>query len=277
MANHYSNGIGGTTGDSLVLRAPLVASGTIWYVDSSTGDASYPGTDRKFPLATLGAAVTASSAGDIIVLLGTHAETTTAVITLSKRLTIVGEGSSSGVPTATLTHNHASADMISVEVDGCQLKNIKIDAPSQATTGNMIAILTNIDGTILDNIHIDVDQNSDAYAIDMAATANCTYFTGCKFVSTETDATSTNKPFPPVGLSGNLSFLRMDSCIFDGGTVGFEDGSSQNRAFEGSANDVTGIHVEALTLLRGADFAVGSSTVGYINVATATGSSKVIW
>jgi len=277
MADTLTNGYGGTTGDSLVTRKPIVQSGSTYYVDVTTGNAAYTGLDRKMPLAALSAAVAAASAGDTIIMLDGHTETISAALAISAQLTIIGEGSSSGVPTVILTLNHATADIFTVSAHNCQFRNIKIAVPAQATTGSMFTLSG--DGGLLDNVHIDVNDENNANAVAFAAGANHWFFRNCTFTSAETDTTSTAKPYPPILIGGDISGLRMEGCVLDGGAEGFEDGSSNNWALDGSAFDITsGMAIENLSLLRGAIVKLkGTSTVGYINVQTSSGSAGVYW
>lgn len=275
MAEYVPNGIGGTTGDSLVTASPLYMSGTIWYVDSSTGDDTYTGTDRKFPFATLGAAVSAGSAGDMIVLLGTHDETLTAAVAVSAQTSIIGEGSSSGTPTAQLTLNHATADMLTFSALGCELKNVLINEPSQSTTGTMITVGGTGDGFRAENVHINMNANNATNAVAFSAAADHCRLVDCVLTSTATAVAS--KPFPAILIGGNLTHFHIDGCTFDGGTVGFEDGSSNNWAVDGSSFDVTTLQIHGTSLLRGANMKFSSSTTGYVHIATATGSSRVEW
>ncbi len=71
------------TGDALVSEAPLMVSGTVYYVDSTTGSDSNAGTREDIPFATLGAAVAAAIAHDTIVLMPSHFQILTAGLTVS--------------------------------------------------------------------------------------------------------------------------------------------------------------------------------------------------
>jgi hypothetical protein len=63
----------------------------------------------------------------------------------------------------------------------------------------------------------------------------------------------------------------MSGMVFDGGSVGFD-----TYAFQGD-QAVTRLVGENISLLRGADVLLASSTVGYVGVSTATGGARVNW
>lgn len=86
-------------------------TGTYFFVDSATGNASYAGTDKRYPLPTLAAAIAKCTAnkGDVIVCLPGHAETVTATsINLSvSGVTVFCAGN--GAARATFTYGAAAA------------------------------------------------------------------------------------------------------------------------------------------------------------------------
>lgn len=283
MTLMHPNGIGGSTGDSLALVDSLYTTKTIYYVDSQTGDASYPGTDRNSPLATIAAAITAIGANDdhIIVCLDGHVEEVATTITLGQRVTIVGEGNSSGDPTVVLTVGHASNDVISVGAADCEIRNIYFKPPGNAaspaaSTASMVNASTYA-GLRLIGCHFDVDQHSDDAALKFASGADRCRLVNCEFTSVETSTTAGERPLPAVDVTAALTVLEMDGCVFDGGTEGFNDGSGNKWAFDGSAAAVTSIRATGISLLRGADMKLHASTTGRVDVATSTGSSTVIW
>jgi hypothetical protein len=286
MPKLLPNGIGGSSGDSLVSVKPLQISGTVWYVDSQTGNASYTGKDRLHPLATLGAAVTASSAGDIIVCLSGHTEEVSAAIALASRRTIIGEGFSAGKPTVKLTLAHATADIfaLATAAGGSQFRNLHFQPPGKAVTpgaasGSFIAcdVANTPTSVIVKGCYFDHDQYCDGFGIRLRPTCNYWHVVNCVFTSTETSTTATNKPQPAMSISGAITGLYMDGCVFDGGTVGFDDGSDNPWAFDGSAAATTDFHCEQLSLLRGADMKLHANTTGWVNVQTSTGMAMVEW
>lgn len=273
MSNRLEEGFGATTGPALALLSPLDVSGNVWYVSSVSGnDAASPaGKDRKYPLATLGQAVTNAVADDTIVVLEDHDETLTSTLTLSKRLTIIGEGRSGGIPTAKLTLNHASSDAIEASTAGCRIVGLFFEEPDQASTGTMVNI--SAADVWLEDCYFQMDENSDDYAVQISA-ANC-HVNRCTFVSTEETAGS--QPFPAIYASIAADFLSMDSVTLDGGTVGFADGSGNQYAYDGTAGTQDAVLITNLSLLRGAVFALASTSTGMVNAATVTGGGRVSW
>ena len=276
MSNFLPNGIGLATGASLGTAEPLYHSGTIRYVSSASGSASYNGLDRYHPLATLGAAVTASSAGDIIVLMSDHEEAISSTITVSNRIAIIGEGYSDGKPQAKLTIDHATADMFALAADGCLIQNVQFGPRTSASTANFIQ--SAVADIVIEECYFAMDEHSDGPAILAAGGAANWRIRNCTFVVTETTANSS--PDSAIRLSSTMTGLNIEGCIFDAGSVGFEtQGGTPNKpwAFDGSAGAITDLRVTGLSLLRGAEFKVHASSTGWINPATTTGSGKVIW
>lgn len=283
MTQIHPNGIGGTTGDSLALAKPLYTSKTIYFVDSQTGDASYSGKDRKSPFATIAQAISDISTNDehIVVCLDGHTEEVSTTITLGQRVTIVGEGSSSGVPTVKLTVGHASNDVITVGAVDCEIRNIYFLPPGNAaspaaSTASMIDAAT-FDGLRIIGCKFDVDEHSNAAAVLIGTGADRVRIVNSTFTSVETSTTAGTRPFPAVDVAGAILALELDGCVFDGGVEGFNDGSGNNWAFDGSAAAITGLRAVNMSLLRGGDFKIHTSTTGYVSVPTSTGSSTVVW
>lgn len=268
----YHNGIGGSTGDSLALASPLMTSGNIWYVDSATGtDAASPaGQNREKPLDTLAQAVTNAADDDIIVFLDGHAETLTAAQTISKRLTLVGEGSSSGVPTVTFTRDVASGTgLFVVSGTNVQIRNIKFAADSQ--TNATARITCSAAKTTFIDCYFVCSGTSTWAAVQLDSGTTHPTFRGCTFISTATAVAT--QPESAIKSTVAIADMVMVDCVFSAGTVGF----SNFYAVDFSTAACTRMAVENISLLLGADIKFHASSTGYVNVATATGGSKVVW
>jgi hypothetical protein len=279
----HPNGIGGATGDSLALAKPLYTSEPVHYVDSQTGNAFYSGRDRKAPFLTIAAAVSAIGASDghIIVCLDGHTEEVSTTITLAQAVTIIGEGLDAGIPTVTLTIGHITNDVILVTADNCEVRNIRFLSGNSAvapisSTASCIRT-TSADGLTIHGCHFDVDQRTNGPAVEVGATSDHETLKRCVFRSTAYGGPGKPEPDSAVRSMGAGSPLTFDGCTFDGGAEGFNDGSGNNWAFDGSAAATPRLRVTDLTLLNGADFKVHASSKGYISAPTTTGSSVVIW
>jgi hypothetical protein len=282
MPNLLSYGIGATQGASLAVARPLLLNRQVWYVDSVTGNASYSGKDRKYPLDTIANALTARGSEDdhIIVCLSTHEEEISSVMTLSYRTTILGEGLSSGEPMATLILAGASNNIFTVSAAGCLFSNLYFKPPGDAASpvaasGSFIS--SNQDCTMADGCYFDSDQYSDGNAVSLGAGADFCRFRNCQWKSSETSTDPTHKPVPAFKITGTLTNLWLEGCIFDGGAVGFDDGSGNPWSFDGSGYATVGLRVEGLTLKNGADFKTHASSSGYINPQEFTGHAKTEW
>lgn len=266
MTTSLIDGIGAILGDRLALESPLIISGNVWYVLYSTGvDAASPaGRERLKPLKTLAQAVTNAAAGDIIVLLAGHAETLTAAQSLAKALTIIGEGTAGAASTATFTRNAAAASLFTCSIAGVEIRNVTFAASSQSTATARIVVSAGpcrFSGCYFQG-------NANDIGSWVSLTAGSVRFDGCTFVSTSI----TTPPEEAIGSATAISDVEITDCVFDGGTVGFANG----YAIENITNAITRLRMEGVSLLRGADIALLSTTTGYVNV-TATGGGKVAW
>lgn len=268
------NGIGGTTGDTLVTCKPIQHSGDVWFVNSVGGvDAASPaGKDREKPLATLGQAYTNAAAGDIICLLSGHTETLVAMLLINKTLTIVGEGLSSGIPTVQLKINAAAAGLLTLNT-AIVMRNIRFPASVQSNTGpgaNVGKVRVGNGSCQLIGCYFEQSGLDQLPAVSIAAAVNVCRVDGCTFVSTATAVTTR----PTYGLfhEGALTDLDVVGTTFSDGTVGFS-----GAAWDGSTGIATRVRGVGVSALLGADIVQHASSVGYINVQTATGGGRLEW
>lgn len=267
--NIYPNGLGSSLGNELLTREPLYTSATVYYVHATDGDDTNAGTERKQPLATLAAAVTAASDDDIIVLLDGHAETLTSAQTVSERLTIVGEGRSNSKPTVKLTNNQSAASLLTITGNNVELRNIWFEEESQANTQSRI-VVTGTDFRMVD-CYVECNENDNDTSggvVSFAAGWANARIENTTFISTATD--STDGPAPAVDVDAGNQF-EMDGVVFDGGTAGFLDGV----AFETGTVAVLRLKCTNISLLRGADAAISGSATGFFMPTTTTGSARV--
>ena len=270
---NYTNGIGGSTGDSLALAKPLSTSGNVWYVDSATGvDAgSAAGQNREFPVFTIAQAITNSSDDDIIVCLDGHAETIVSVVSISKRLTIVGEGSSAGVPTVIITNNQAAGSMFAVAAINVQFRNIKFATNTQSCS--VARVTTASTNTRFVGCYFACARYDDATAVLLNSGATYASFESCTFISTETTHDLSTQPESAIKSGAAIADLSIADCVFSSGVSGF----ANFYAVDLSAGACTRVRMTGLSLLLGADIKLHASSTGYVNVQTTTGGAKVVW
>jgi hypothetical protein len=258
-----------------VTGKPLYTGGDVWFVDSVTGtDAASPrGKDRQAPLATLAQAQTNAAAGDIIVLFSTHSETFTAALTISKALTIVGEGSSGGKPTAKFTMNAAGAETLVLTAAKTSLRNILFPEASQTNTvasGGKV----NVQATAtIDGCYFEQGAKDQLAAIfsNTAAATDFHSFTNCTVISTAT-LIATRSPYGIRYITASPSKVTIDGLILSDGTVGFS-----TAAWDSTAIAITLLQGENISLLLGADMLLHSATGGHLVPATVTGGGRVLW
>jgi hypothetical protein len=276
--NQLVCGIAASTGPYLALCEPLTLSGNVWYVNFATGvDSATGGLERKAPLKTLAQALTNAVPGDTAVLLETHVEVIAAPITVGEAVTIMGEGKNAGNPMASLQLNHAGAvgAMLVVTVPGVRILNILIKEPAQA------AVIPNISVRATDvrieecRMEMGANNNKegiggDGTVCDRLQVDNTTFVSVAPLVS--------DRPHPAVKFTAAPpNQMKMRGTVFDGGTVGFEDPTTNTPVAMVMTGAQTRIELEAISLLNGADVKLDAATTGYANIQTCTGGSRMVW
>ena len=149
-----------------------ITTGNYYFVDSSTGLASNPGT-LEFPTATIDQAINKASSGDVIVLFPGHAETisgATSLVMDVAGIQIVGLGIGSLRPTLTYS---ATSSIINVSAANCSISNVLIvgDIDNIVTC---IALTAAADGFQLHNVEVRDGAANKEFLIFMTIAAACT-------------------------------------------------------------------------------------------------------
>ena len=121
-----------------------------------------------------------------------------------------------------------------------------------------------------------MDANDNAAGLQLNTGAGDIFLRNCTLISTQAaNASPASNDPPSIGLevTAAMSDLRLEGCVFDGGTIGFAD----PYALKASAAAVTRLRGVNMSFLRGADYTLNSSTTGYINVQTSTGAVLGVW
>jgi hypothetical protein len=270
--NNLVDGIGADTGPQLAITEPLRMSGNIWYVNSEDTSTGGSGKSRGNAFKTLAAAVAAAADHDIISLLPTHQESITGTVTITKELTIVGEGKSDGSPMARLIYDDTttSAGMLDIQAP-CRLLNILFPAnDGQDHNGPYVRVTA--DDIEIDECEFEIDIGTEWAIINTIATSvsrlqvNNSLF---KVVGTETIHTNISTA---VYLDGGCPDLKMRGTVFD-----WSGQNSSYYALEVATVASSPIRLENMSLLGGADVFLHPNCQGYVNVQTSTGGSKVVW
>jgi len=266
------NGLAELLGEDLALQKPLYTSGSVWYVNSSGGvdGGGSAGKDRQKPLATLAQAQTNATAGDIICLMAGHAETYTAVLSLSKQLSIVGGGSGNSMPSFTM--NAANQNIFDVSAANIELRGIKFKESSQTNVGSTNGAkvqLTAVAGCEFIGCVWEQGAKDNLYGLAIN-NSNNTRIKNCTFTSTATVVAT--RPLGAINVVSGTSpaDLRIEGLVLSDGTVGY-----QNPAFNGSAaTAITRLRVMGLSLLLGAEMEVGTLNAGYVGNPTNTDGGR---
>jgi hypothetical protein len=277
VSYYYPNGIGETTGDILVTGQQLFGTEQVWYVSSVSGtdSASPQGLDKTAPLATLAYAYTVASAGDTIVLLADHTETRTSAITINKiGLTIVGAGSSSGVPTVTLINNSASGSLLSITAAGVSVRNIKFPAQTQACSATKISLAAG--AFHMSGCYLEANAYDVAAILTAGSAAHYMRIDTSTFISTATSNAAGQRPFAAINISGGtIDYPVFKQVVLNNGTCGWNNSSGANAAFI-DASGMNYARFEEMSLLNGADIFLDSGTSKfYANIETTTGGGRI--
>lgn len=271
MPNSYPNGAGGTLGDTLATCKPLLvhSGGAIWYVAGSSGtDAASPaGQNREKPLATLAQAITNSSAGDIIVLLSGCSIVLAAVHSLGGRV-LVGEGGLTSAPTATVGFDGANGEL-RLDAAGSRVGGIKFTGRTGALA--VVRITISASNCEIRGCTVDCGANDTAAAVLLSGALSGVLIQNCTFTSTATLVTA--QPESALKSNGVQTDLLIRNVAFDAGTVGF----SNYYALDLSVGVHVRLRAESVSLLRGADATLNTSTSGSFNPQLTTGGSRLVW
>lgn len=272
MKNVWMNGLAGL-GDDMIVNTPFMTTGNVWFVHYGTGtDAVSPqGLSQEYPLKTLSQAVTNAAHDDTIVLLDGHDETIGSKITISKRLCIIGAGTSAGIPTAKLTNAQGADSIFQFSTTDIQIRNVYFPVNSISNSAYRVNF-SGANWTRFYNCYVECNGLDTNFVFGVNSSTSYVRVQNCTFVSTATSAAL--RPYAALGGSTIVSWDVFD-CTFDGGSVGFAGSVEGAAFFVGTA--CSQLNVQNLTLLRGADFYVPTAATGTIVGVTATGSSRVVW
>lgn len=273
MTLSLPNGIGASTGSALVTSKNLRMSGVPYFASSVIGNDSNSGLSRQDPMATIGAAFTAASSGDWIVLAADHDETLTGTLDISKELVIVGEGSSGGFPTAKIRNDQAANPALDISVLRVQLVNILF--PAQAQACSAATVVCTAARFYMSGCKFELDGNSAAAGLLLDVGSGIADIQATTFLSTSArQALPVNNDPPVSGLSVTslVTELRIDGSVFDGGEIGFS-----GYAFDASAPDLQLLSALGVSFLNGADYTIKANGVGFVQVGTSTGDVTGDW
>jgi hypothetical protein len=272
----FLKGLGCTTGDTIGTLAPLITGffQSVYYVHYTNGvDDGNHGISREAPWKTLGYAVTqlAGVAGQTIILMDGHDEVLTTTVTISDDIAIIGEGSSGGIPTASLAWNNSTGSAILVnDASTVVIGNIRFKKNVQANSSAMISLSCGAH-VIFRNNYVECGQydvkkvsfydpgtmtDHGAYIAD-----NNTW----KSVATVATALPTYAMYFANGASPQLAKITGD--VFDGMTYGWSGDAIQCQY----ANVLI---AENISLIRGADIRQYGSDTYWVTIPSSSGVAR---
>lgn len=268
MPTTYPNGAGEMLGDIVATCVPLQTSGSLRFVrHTGTDGGGNTGTDKENPMATLGAAVAASSNNDVIILLDGHTETLSVAVGLLQGMSVIGSGLSGGRPTVKLT-NAVENSMLTVAATGVEIANIWFEESTLSDVG--AKVLVSSAGFVMRGCYFEQNVNDAVAALQFNAGGDDASIRNTTFISTATVVAS--RPARAIRVAAAISDMELEGVVISSGTVGYS-----GIAFDNTAAAITRFRARSSSLLLGANQSLHSSTVGYNNVQTATGGAQVSW
>lgn len=271
----WPQGVGETSGDSLITQASLDTTGSLWYVHH-TGDDANDGEDRVRPLATTAAAYAAASDGDVIVWLSGHTETISTQIQVNKAgLVFVAAGTSGGRPTVKLTADVSTiTGMFYVTQPRVKFRNVWFTQGTGANSSkvNFKNAGTDPTGGEISDCYFECGENDAVPNVILDTGASYCRITGTTFVCTA--PADGEQPLTAVQIKGGPSGVYMSDVVFDGGVDGFSQYWALQRTTDGAMTDFL---FERISLLRGADIFLFEDDTGILQVGTAQGGARVDW
>lgn len=169
-----------------VIGGSYYTTGTVFFVDSTTGSNGNSGEDKDHPFATIDYAVGQCTAdkGDVIIVMPNHTETVTAAAGLDldvAGISVIGLGNAECRPLITLT-TATTAD-IDIDADDITLQNFRID-------------LTGVDA-----VAMGIDVNAGGFTL--------------KDCSIQVDDTG-GQAVGAMTVAGDINNVTVDNCLFYG-------------------------------------------------------------
>lgn len=281
MPNYLHNGIGfGKTGDSLATVPPLLTTGNVWYVSSLNGVDGPPpaGLNPPRPLKTLRQAIANIAASgtdewDIVALGAQHYEEVSTPIVLGTSVTIVGCESLGGRPWPTLRRTAGSVAMFQVNAENVQIRGIQLFDSLLGGAGSAARVEVTGPRFRMAGCQVWMSQHDQGPAVLLHVGADGAQFDNCVFTARRN---GTDPGAPDSAIKTDADFLygvRMVSCTFDAGEIGFSNFYAADLSF----GIIYPFQGERLSLLNGADMKLHGLSMGYVNVEHATGGSRVDW
>lgn len=268
----WPNGFGETTGDALASTLPFYQAfgNDVWFVCSLNGTdgASPAGKNKEKPLATLGQANTNAASGDIIVLLTGHTETFTAALTITKSLTIIGCGTTSGKPSPQLKNNSAAASMVTLATANIDVEFRNVYFPAQVQSNSATKFNYTAGSLRMEGCYCEASGNDTAAVITLP-TSGIERFDFINSTMVSTGSSTSSQPLRGISGTSITGHVRLDGAVFDDGTYGWS-GDTALLISQGSTGGVRGTGV---SLLRGASIAISNRS--WVQVGTATGGGRV--
>lgn len=199
---NYPNGLM-SFGLPVIPSGPVIppTSGSIFFVHSGTGNASFSGTDAARPLPTVDAAInlTTASKGDIIIVMPGHSESisgsgASSITADVAGVAIIGLGWGNLRPLITL---HTTGTFITVSANNVLLKNLRI-----ATDVDAVVKCFSITGAGVTLDAVDFVETAACAALQFVLTtaaADDLTIQNCSWVQTQTAATALQEWIKLVG------------------------------------------------------------------------------
>jgi len=246
-------------GGAPVTGGDLFTTGSIFWVDSSTGSDTALGTKKSAPLATIDTAIGKCSAnkGDVIIVFAGHSETLTSSITVDVAgVSIIGLGTGNTRPS--LTANFSSAgNTINITAADVRIKNLRFVTPSES---QLSAIQIAGANAIIEGNKFEGGANFLDGIVILAAGDYA-------IIRDNFFAVTANGPDSAIRWQAASDHVQIINNYFDGGTDtnAWDDAAIDAANSAGSDVVVTNLRIHGNTFLYGVGVDINSAgTTGFI-------------
>ena len=214
MSGYYYERLSDKTGAHALLTGPIYMSNIARFVHFADGNDGNEGSYNA-PFKTIDAAAAATGTGGFVVVKAGSAEILTAADVYSPGTTVIGETSTSGVPTASLANNQSGTGLFAFSAeDGYQFINLSFIEDVQTCSADRVTLASTNEGFRFLDCYFYEDSLSGPDTID--DDGKYTSYSGCTFQSRGATVAAS----PGDGLDAGGTAVRIEGCVFDDGPFG---------------------------------------------------------
>jgi hypothetical protein len=169
-----------------------------------------------------------------------------------------------------LTAPSAGGTLFTFSADDSELRNVWIEERTAAHTDN--SVFVSGDRFRMVGCYVEAGQYDTGPKLRISGDA--ARIVDSTFISTATALTAQPKKAISMDAGAAVTLLEFDGLVLSGGAYGWSD----PYVFEvEDETSITSLKAQNVSLLLGADMKFSATTTGWLNIATCTGGSQVVW